>query len=139
MQKKKLRSGLIIAVAMVLSGPAVAADAPQKLQGDHVTGYLSGNTVYVDVVPNKPFGDGGVTPFFYGKDGTFAAALVPHALAGTWEVSDSASYCINIPDIGKTFCTDIYKTEDGIEHHSVGLETLIGTVQKIIPGNDAGL
>lgn len=139
MQKNQLRSRLALTVTLALSGPAMADDAPQKLQGDQVTGYLSGNTVYIDVVPDKPFGDGGVTPFFYGKDGTFAAALVPHALAGTWEVSSEASYCITIPDIGKTFCTDVYKTDEGIEHHSVGLETLIGTVQKIVPGNEAGL
>ena len=130
---------LVIAVMLAISAQAIAADAPEKLLGNKVTGYLAGNTVYINVVSGGPFGDGGVTPFYYGKDGAFTAALVPNPLTGTWDISEDSSYCITIPAIGKTFCTDVVKTDAGIEHHSVGLNLLIGTVDKIVPGNDAGL
>lgn len=127
------------ALTLVLGAAAAQAEDPHKLTGEQVEGYLKGNTVYVDLVPGDPFGDGGLSPFYYGHDGRFAARLPTGEIAGTWALSDEASYCINLTGPGKIFCTDVFKTGSAIEHHSVGLKRLMGPVARIVPGNDADL
>lgn len=125
---------------MLTIGQANAEDKTQMF-GDQLKGYLTGNTVYVDIVPGGPFGKGGLAPFYYGHDGSFAADLANGKITGTWQIpiGSKASYCIDVVEAGKTFCTNVFKSETGIEHHSVGLKRLMGPVVKIVPGNDAGL
>ncbi len=125
----------MLLIGLLTFGSPASAETREKLVGDQVTGYLKGNTVYVDIVPGKPFGDGGLSPFFYSTDGRFAAKLPNSEIAGTWATSNKASYCINVPKYEKTFCTDIFRTPAGLEHHSVGLKKLMGHVQRIVPGN----
>ncbi len=135
MQMSGLRTFSMLLAGLLAAVSPASAETAEKLVGDQVIGYLKGNTVYVNIVPGKPFGDGGLSPFFYSADGRFAAKLPNSDLSGTWKTSDKASYCINIPKYGKTFCTDIFRTPEGIEHHSVGLKQLMGSVQRIVPGN----
>ena len=136
---RMIRSGLAACLSVIACLHADAASAAstdrEKLVGDEVVGYFKGNTVYVDIVPGKPFGKGGLSPFYYAADGRFAATLPNSKLAGTWQISDKASYCINIPKYGKTFCTNVFRTDKGLEHHSVGLKKLMGPVKRLVPGN----
>lgn len=115
------------------------AETTEKLSGAQVEAYLKGNTVYVDIVADGPFGDGGESPFYYGHDGQFAARMPNGKITGTWKVSDTASYCIDIVEHDRTYCTDVFKKSDRTEHHSVGLKRLMGPVLRIVPGNDAKL
>ena len=127
------------AALLIVAGPPALAETGERLTGQQVDGYLRGNTVYVDIVPDGPFGKGGLTPFYYGHDGSFAAGMPNGRISGKWKLSDQASYCIDIVEHGKTYCTDVFKTQNTIEHHSVGLKTLMGPVKRIVPGNDADL
>ncbi|MDJ0945961.1 MAG: hypothetical protein QNJ30_21145 [Kiloniellales bacterium] len=129
----------LIGATMLFNGPPASAETAEKLTGQQVEGYLKGNTVYVDIVPDGPFGKGGLSPFYYGHDGRFAARMPNGRISGSWKLSDTASYCIDIVEHGKTYCTDVFKTPTAIEHHSVGLKTLMGPVRRIVPGNDADL
>ncbi len=122
-----------------LGSLASFANGKDRIAGDQLRGYLTGNTVYVDLAPGKPFGTGGVTPFFYGVDGRFAADLPNGKVEGTWALSETSSYCVEVPAQNVTFCTDVLRTKAGIEHHSVGLKRLMGPVTRIVPGNAAKL
>jgi len=122
-----------------LASTLAFADAREKLAGAQIDAYLKGNTIYVDIVAGGPFGDGGETPFYYGHDGTFAAQMPNGKITGTWKISETASYCIDITEHGRTYCTDVFKQTGRIEHHSVGLKRLMGPVLRIVPGNDAKL
>jgi len=122
-----------------LASASAFADAQEKLAGAQIDAYLKGNTIYVDIVADGPFGDGGETPFYYGYDGSFAAQMPNGKITGTWKISDTASYCIDIIEHGRTYCTDVFKQTGRIEHHSVGLKRLMGPVLRIVPGNDAKL
>lgn len=117
------------------------AEKGRRMTGAQLEGYLTNNTVYVDIQSGGPFGKGGLSPFYYGSDGRFAAQLSTGKISGSWKVSDdeNSSYCINVVEAGKTFCTDVIRKNSSIEHHSVGLKRLMGPVIKIIPGNDAAL
>ncbi|MEO1266432.1 MAG: hypothetical protein AAFV26_12080, partial [Pseudomonadota bacterium] len=79
--RKAYLAGLVFVVVV---GIASFASAKNRVAGEQLRGYLAGNTVYVDLVPGKPFGKGGVTPFFYGADGRFAADLPNGKVEGTW-------------------------------------------------------
>lgn len=133
----------IAITALILAAGSVSAFAEdaKRLSGDQLKGYLTGNTIYVDIQPGGPFGDGGLSPFYYGHDGRFAAKLVTGKITGSWKISADAStsYCIDIVEANKTFCTDVIRKNGSIEHHSVGLKRLMGPVIKIVPGNDADL
>lgn len=129
----------LIAGILSLTSTLALADVTEKLTGAQVEAYLKGNTVYVDIVADGPFGGGGESPFYYGHDGEFAAKMPNGKITGTWKVSDTASYCIDITEHGRTYCTDVFKQTGRIEHHSVGLKRLMGPVLRIVPGNDAKL
>lgn len=134
----KYTLALIALVASTSGG--FAAENGEKLTGMQLEGYLKGNTVYIDVLPgNGAFGKGGLSPFYYGHDGKFAADLPARKITGMWTVSDDSSYCIEIIEANTTFCTDVFRKPSSIEHHSVGLKRLMGSVVRIVPGNDAGL
>ncbi len=135
----KITSTTAIALLITLGASFASAETAQKLTGAELDGYLKGNTVYVDIVPGEPFGKGGLSPFFYGQDGRFAAQMPSGKITGIWKVSDKASYCVDIVELEKTFCTDVFRKSTHIEHHSVGLKKLMGPVVRIIPGNDAKL
>lgn len=131
---------LVLAVLAAGLSTGSAADKAERLAGKQVEGYLQGNTVYIDVLPGDgAFGKGGLSPFYYGHDGTFAADLPARKITGTWKLSADSSYCIDVVEAGRTFCTNVYKKGSGIEHHSVGLGRLMGSVVRIVPGNDADL
>ena len=123
-----------------MANPALAAEG-DRLAGDQLRGYLTGNTVYVDILPGDLFGKGGLSPFYYGHDGRFAAKLSTGKITGSWKISkdSNASYCVDVIASGTTFCTDVIRKDASIEHHSVGLKRLMGTVVKIVPGNAAKL
>ena len=135
-----LKCSLVLA-AVFGAGLNAQVEAPvEKLTGDQIDGYLKGNTVYIDILPGEgAFGEGGLSPFYYGHDGKFVADLPARRLSGTWERSNDASYCVEITEVNRTFCTDVYRKDASIEHHSVGLKRLMGTVRRIVPGNDANL
>lgn len=135
---KSTLSALTVGILSIASTLALA-DTGEKLTGDQVEAYLKGNTVYVDIVADGPFGAGGETPFYYGHGGEFAAQMPNGKITGTWKISDTASYCIDITEHGRTYCTDVFKQTGRIEHHSVGLKRLMGPVLRIVPGNDAKL
>jgi len=140
MLAKVLKSTLPFAIFALLLGPSVAAEDAEKLTGRQLEGYLKGNTVYIDVLPGDgAFGAGGLSPFYYAHDGTFAADLPARKITGTWLLSTDSSYCIKVVEANRTFCTDVIRKADSIEHHSVGLERIMGTVVRVVPGNDADL
>lgn len=128
-------------MALVVSASVgFSAEKGEKLTGAQLEGYLKGNTVYIDVLPGKgAFGVGGLSPFYYGPDGKFVADLPARKIAGTWKLSNDSSYCIELIGGKTTFCTDVFRKPTSIEHHSVGLNRLMGSVVRIVPGNDADL
>ena len=131
----------LASIALVASASVgFAAEKAERLTGTQLEGYLKGNTVYIEILPGKgAFGDGGLSPFYYGHDGKFVADLPAKKITGTWKLSDDSSYCIELIAANTTFCTDVFRKPTSIEHHSVGLKRLMGSVVRIVPGNDADL
>jgi len=141
MLKSKTKLVRLSVILFAIVSPQALADNGSKITGDQLVGYLTGNTIYLDVQPGGPFGKGGLSPFYYGQDGRFAAQLSTGKITGTWQLSNNknASYCIDMAKTNKTFCTDVIRKDASIEHHSVGLKRLMGPVVKIVPGNKANL
>lgn len=133
-----MMKGLIMTAAVVMGTSAAAGEV--RLDQAQLDGLLTGNTVYLNVPAGTPGAqNGGVAPFYFGKDSRAVARLPEgRTLEGIWRM-DGAGYRVDWSNGPKNSCTYVLKRGDDIAMMDAATDAERGFMTKIVPGNPEAL
>lgn len=104
----KAWSVLLILGACITTIEPIEAIQPSAMSADALGDLLPGNTLYTEVPPGGP--DGGIAPFYFGKNGAAAAKLsASMTLVGNWRLG-SGQCCVDWDNGPKNSCSGISGT-----------------------------